>query len=57
MALWAPNSNRIGHWLEQRAEDSSAAWWIGTLGLMLALLMVLLNTVRDSVSAFIYFNF
>jgi hypothetical protein len=30
---------------------------VGTWGLAVALLMVLLNTVRDSVSAFIYFNF
>ncbi len=59
LALWAPNSNRIGLWLEQRASQGAAwwPWWMGTVGLALALFMVLLNTVRDSVSAFIYFNF
>lgn len=57
LALWAPNSNRIGQWLEARAASATIAWWVGTWGLAVALLMVLLNTVRDSVSAFIYFNF
>lgn len=58
IAFLAPNSNRIGAKLLQWS--SSSRRMRGALlgaGLTLAVLMVLLNTTRDSVSAFIYFNF
>jgi alginate O-acetyltransferase complex protein AlgI len=58
MAFLAPNSNRIGQWLETQVSASSA--WrdaVALLALATVLGMVLLNTARDAVSAFIYFNF
>lgn len=58
MAVLAPNSNRIGERLEQWCRDSlrQRALILGAaLGLVAA--MVLLNTARSGVSAFIYFNF
>ena len=57
-AVWLPNSNRIG--------DSMLAWlarhetWrpaVGGAALVAAVGLVIVNTARESVSAFIYFNF
>ena len=58
IALVFPNSNDIGERLRQWLGRNSA--WRALLGasaLMLAALLVVINTTRDSVSAFIYFNF
>ena len=58
LAVFAPNSNRIGEWLLERAAHSGAARVVvGTLGAAGVLALVLVNAERDSVSAFIYFNF
>jgi alginate O-acetyltransferase complex protein AlgI len=58
LAVLAPNSNRIGQWL---LDTLSHAGWVriaaATAGACVVLGLVLLNAVRDSVSAFIYFNF
>jgi alginate O-acetyltransferase complex protein AlgI len=58
MAVLAPNSNAIGEWLMQRAKTSSGgtAWLCGA-GLCTVAFLIVLNTTRESVSAFIYFNF
>lgn len=53
-----PNSNRIGQWLLQAAAARQALrMLIGGAALCSAVFLVVLNTMRDSVSAFIYFNF
>ena len=58
IAFLAPNSNRIGNsLLAQCARGGGRAAFIGGVAVAAALLLVLINTVRDSVSAFIYFNF
>ena len=58
LAFLAPNSNRVGQWLHERTQASAfARGCVGTVGLLTALLLVLINSTRDSVSAFIYFNF
>ena len=58
LAFLAPNSNRIGsHLLEVCQGHVTARGVIGGASLAAALLLVLVNTARDSVSAFIYFNF
>ena len=58
IAFLAPNSNRIGEQVLLLARrPGSLRWFIGTLGVCMALLLLLINTARDSVSAFIYFNF
>lgn len=58
VAALAPNSNRIGTGLlavlQQRSITRAA---ISTAGLLIVGFLILLNTARDSVSAFIYFNF
>lgn len=53
-----PNSNRIGQRLLDLAA-TRARWSMlaGGAGLTVAAALVLVNTMRDSVSAFIYFNF
>ena len=58
MAVLAPNSNAIGEWLMQRNKTSSAwtAWLYGA-GLCTIAFLIVVNTARDSASAFIYFNF
>ncbi len=58
VALFAPNSNRIGEWL-LAALARPFSWRPAVAGATGALVMMLLivNTARDSVSAFIYFNF
>jgi alginate O-acetyltransferase complex protein AlgI len=58
IAVFAPNSNRIGEVIRdacERAFPRRAALLGGAT--MLAVLLVVLNEVRESVSAFIYFNF
>jgi alginate O-acetyltransferase complex protein AlgI len=57
-AVVLPNSNAIGNWLIERLR--AGVPWARVLGgaaLAACLLLVLLNTARDAVSAFIYFNF
>ena len=57
-AFLLPNSNRIGERLLQRFDASpDVRWLIGAPALVAALALVLVNIARDSVSAFIYFNF
>ncbi|XVJ68837.1 MAG: MBOAT family protein [Rhizobacter sp.] len=58
MAVLVPNSNAIGEWLMRRAR-SSATWtaWLCGAGLCTVAFLIVVNTARDSVSAFIYFNF
>jgi alginate O-acetyltransferase complex protein AlgI len=54
----APNSNRIGERLHERVRATPfARGLIGGFAVSAVLALVLLNTARDSVSAFIYFNF
>lgn len=57
-AAWLPNSNRIGEallrWTGRQPQWSAALAGAATAG---ATALVLLNTTRSSVSAFIYFNF
>lgn len=58
IAVFAPNSNRIGEVIREgceRAFSRRAALLGGAT--MLAVLLVVMNEVRESVSAFIYFNF
>jgi alginate O-acetyltransferase complex protein AlgI len=58
VALLAPNSNTIGERCLQALRR--AAWappLVGGFALAAGLMLVLVNTARDSVSAFIYFNF
>jgi alginate O-acetyltransferase complex protein AlgI len=58
IAIWPWNSNRIGVALLSRCRaDARVASTIGGAALALASLLVLINTARDSASAFIYFNF
>ena len=58
VAFLAPNSNRIGTLIHKRVRVSAfTRGAIGGLAAAGALLLVLINTARDSVSAFIYFNF
>ncbi len=53
-----PNSNAIGEQvLAWFAASRRARVALGSAALLAAVLLVLLNTARDSVSAFIYFNF
>ena len=57
-AVWAPNSNRIGERVLAAFAQSDQRWafW-GAAGLVGTLFVALVNNARDSVSAFIYFNF
>lgn len=57
-AVLLPNSNRIGEGLLAML-DKRVAWQpaAGAAALAMVVGVVLLNTARDSVSAFIYFNF
>jgi alginate O-acetyltransferase complex protein AlgI len=58
LAVFAPNSNRIGtRLLAILAEAGDRRVLAATVGLCLAGALLLINGVRDSVSAFIYFNF
>lgn len=53
-----PNSNRLGaRLLEIAASRASGQALVGGIALTAAIALVVLNTMRDSVSAFIYFNF
>lgn len=57
-AVLLPNSNRLGEAVRERLHERRG--WIPTMGsaaLVLAATLVIVNTARDSVSAFIYFNF
>lgn len=57
-AVLLPNSNRLGDAVRDRLHERRG--WIPTMGsaaLVLATTLVIVNTARDSVSAFIYFNF
>ena len=58
IAFAAPNSNRIGtRILEAVRHQASARQLTGGAALVLVLALVVINAARDSVSAFIYFNF
>lgn len=58
IAVLAPNSNRIGtQVLEWTRSLPARAVPVGSFAVCLTLMLVLINTARDSVSAFIYFNF
>lgn len=59
IAVVLPNSNRIGAALLDHLRGARLEWQAMTLGLVTcgSLLLVLVNTARDAVSAFIYFNF
>lgn len=58
IAFLVPNSNRIGTLIHERVRHSAfTRGAIGSLAGAAALMLVLINTARDSVSAFIYFNF
>jgi alginate O-acetyltransferase complex protein AlgI len=58
IACLTPNSNRIGNAVLERTRSNprECAWICGS-ALALLVSMVVVNTARDSVSAFIYFNF
>ncbi|HYM35278.1 MAG TPA: MBOAT family O-acyltransferase [Steroidobacteraceae bacterium] len=58
IAIAAPNSNRIGEWIQARCQTrlSRRAAVFGA-AITLMILLVVLNEARESVSAFIYFNF
>ena len=58
VALWAPNSNRIGdRLLWQLRERPQTRPLVGGAALVAVLGLLVVNSARDSVSAFIYFNF
>jgi len=59
VAVCLPNSGAAGTALEGwlRRQSRFQVVYAGSLAVLLALLLVLVNTTRDSVSAFIYFNF
>jgi len=58
MAVLSPNSGYFGERMRERLQGAHGVrWFVGTLALCLIGLLVLINTARDSVSAFIYFNF
>jgi alginate O-acetyltransferase complex protein AlgI len=58
VAFLMPNSNRIGTWILDTCRNHTLARaWVGGGALAAAAALVLVNTARDSVSAFIYFNF
>ena len=58
IAFLAPNSNRIGlRILKLCSSNSRASAIVAGAALAAALALVFVNTARDSVSAFIYFNF
>ncbi len=58
VAFLFPNSNQMGEavlrWFA-RSKDVAVA--LGTSALVIVLLLLMINSARDSVSAFIYFNF
>jgi alginate O-acetyltransferase complex protein AlgI len=58
LVLFAPNSNRIGESLHARFA-ASTTWrdMAGAAAVLTAILLVIVNSARQSVSAFIYFNF
>lgn len=57
-AVMLPNSNRLGQGLREQLR-SRTAWRpsIGAAALLCGVALVVVNTARESVSAFIYFNF
>ncbi|MDO9091391.1 MAG: MBOAT family O-acyltransferase [Rubrivivax sp.] len=58
LAFLAPNSNRVGEAIHQRVRQAAfIRGAVGSLAAAVVLLMVVVNAARDSVSAFIYFNF
>ncbi|MFT7724556.1 MAG: MBOAT family protein [Roseateles sp.] len=58
LAVLAPNSNRLGDAVHARFA-ASAGWREigGTVAVCLAVFLVVVNSARQAVSAFIYFNF
>jgi alginate O-acetyltransferase complex protein AlgI len=58
LAFLLPNSNAVGERvLAWFARSGDARMAVGSGALLIALLLVVVNTARESVSAFIYFNF
>ena len=58
IAMFFPNSNQLGEGLLNRLRSRPrAAAFVGGAALAAGVGLVVLNTARDSVSAFIYFNF
>jgi alginate O-acetyltransferase complex protein AlgI len=58
MAFLLPNTNRIGEQMRLWFEASrDARLALGLSAMLACVFLVLLNAARDSVSAFIYFNF
>ena len=58
LAFLTPNTNRIGKLILRLLRDHPLyRTFVGSFALCVALFLVLINTARDSVSAFIYFNF
>ncbi|MFM9916853.1 MAG: MBOAT family O-acyltransferase [Rhizobacter sp.] len=58
MATTLPNSGAIGQWVLGRLQGQWwLRWYLGAFSMLCVALLVLINTMRDSVSAFIYFNF
>lgn len=58
IAWLLPNSNRAGEWLRERYARAEGLRAFGAgVATLTVLLLAMLNQSRDSVSAFIYFNF
>lgn len=58
LAVLGPNSNRIGQsMLDLCHANRHWRWAMAGAGLCLLMLLLLVNATRDTVSAFIYFNF
>lgn len=58
LSVLGPNSNRLGESVQRILQERRVAVpVVGAAATLLVLLLVLINTARDAVSAFIYFNF
>ena len=58
LAVVGPNSNQIGVRLRELCQHHAAArWLLGGAGVVAVAFILTVNIMRDSVSAFIYFNF
>lgn len=58
VACLAPNSNRVGEWLLGLLRTNAAAQAVVCgFAVSAVLFLLLLNSARDAISAFIYFNF
>ena len=58
LAVIGPNSNHIGARLRTLCQHRAAVrWLLGGVGCVAVAFILTINIMRDSVSAFIYFNF